>query len=700
MKEQIDTCIAGNGVVCGLEVHVSADCSIEVSEGTLVLGDGTILHTPLKRFRRYVKSDQVDAGVKSFLLSYLKISDVNPQHMEFLQLAGDDAGIDSTDSLKQQHPDDIPERNLNRDKIMVVLAMPAGQGTTGTPASGTPGTGSTTPGNPTTPGVAINVPAATTSTDSDDEPTLFWVLITRNALANANNIAAPKDEDDQSLFSSAITTTDIDVAVVDQALRPVLQLPLLTVPRVGYKKLALMDPAKGLQESNLQMPFTNVNTFSQLFFEYKAIIDDYILVFRDALKTLHDLFGPLLTHKGADALDQYRKILLLKLKTFYEEGQYLLYIQYVYDWLRDLTIAYNELTILLNGYRGVCTCKEVEAGSGTTGTPSPTAVGATAASPLMVMLGPVLGGRTTYSPLIFRDLALSAERDARIREVRCAHWRMMVMIRTFDLPFLHLETVTASTTQGIEETLDSTDYWESIHSDGATIFDGLPVKFTPTRSSAGPLGKMAIPYYYPLDSNSVYSVHQFWDYETTVLRRIDTLLSYNAHPGDDNKAVTDAANDSYTSRPEVLQPLVYNLEPYHWLRPEGHIGRRINIYNSYFRISGFDLGAYLQKYNLCVDVIAIPLPGDNAATNGIPSGLQYLMGMEHRPVLHQGQTLVLLYTGTDEQIELAECKKTERPEVSAGTVVADFVLPYRFSCCQNTRFTNVTSIEYPFDQAT
>ena len=60
MKEQIDTCIAGNGVVCGAEVHVNADCSIEVSEGTLVLQDGTILHTPQKRFRHYVKVDAVN----------------------------------------------------------------------------------------------------------------------------------------------------------------------------------------------------------------------------------------------------------------------------------------------------------------------------------------------------------------------------------------------------------------------------------------------------------------------------------------------------------------------------------------------------------------------------------------------------------------------------------------------------------------
>lgn len=648
MKEHIDTCIAGSGVVCGLEVNVSPDCSVEVSPGTAIMPGGTVLHTPLKRFRRYMKADKIDPAVKSFLLSYLKLSDINPQHMEFLQLAGDDAAVDSTDSLKQQHPDDIPERNLNRDKVMVLLALPQAQ--------------TQAPGNPSTP-----------STDPD--PLLYWVLITRNALANANGIEAPKDGDDQGLFSAALESSDIDIAVADRALRPVLQLPLLTIPRVGYKQLAIIEPAQGVKENNLQMPYTSVNTFSQIFFEYKAIIDDYIPVLRDALKTLHDLFGPLLSHKGPDALDQYRKILMLKLKTFYEEGLYLLYVQYIYDWLRDLTTAYNELVLQLNGYRGVCTCKDIAADTG-----------------VMVMLGPVLGGRTTYSPLIFRDLALPADSDARIREVRCMHWRMMMMIRTFDLPFLHLEKVVNTTTQGIEEQLDSTDYWESLSaSDPVTVFDPLPVKCTPTKSTEEPLGRSAIPYYYPLDSNSIYSVHRFWNYEATVLRRIDTLLSYNAHDGDQDKLSTDAVNDSYSTRPEVLMPLVYNLEPCHWLKVEGHIGRRINVEGPYFTVSGFDLGAYIQRYNLCLDVIAISLMGSDANI-----ALDKLMGLEHRPALQQGQTLVLLYTGMDEQIELQECKKTERPEVAAGTIVADFVLPYRFSCCQS-QYVNTVQLKYPFD---
>ncbi|MGO4291146.1 hypothetical protein [Chitinophaga sp. RAB17] len=643
MKETIDTCFAGNGVVCGLDVHVNTDCSIEVTEGTVILPDGTILHTPQKKFRYYVKplpagndngetTTNNSQAVSQFMLAYLKLDKLDPKHMEFLQLAADGAAPDTVDSLKQQHPDDIPERNLNRDKIILLLALPGNE---------------------------------------ESGPDLYWILVTRNAMARAAGIEAPKEDDDQSLFSKAFSPDDIDIAAVDSFLRPVLQLPLLTIPRFGYRKLAIVNPAIGLKESNLQPPFQTVTTYEQIFFEYKGIIDDYMQEFRDALKLLHDLFGPLLSHKGAATLELYRKILVLKLNAFYEEGLHLYYIQYVYDWLRDLTTAYNELVLKLNGYRGKCTCTDLTAQD---------------SKGLVVLLGPVLGGRTTYQPLIFRDLAIIAERDAAIREVRCMHWRMMVMIRTFDLPFLQLDKALAYTNQAIEEKLDSTDYWESlVNPDDNDEVKNLPIKLTPTRSSAGLLGKTAIPYYYPLDSNSIYSVHQFWDYETTVLRRTDTLLSYNAYSGDEDKSSTDVVNDSYSTRPEVLMPLAFNFEPMHWLRVEGHMGKTIalNGDSKTFYLVGFDLGKYLLEYNLCVDVIAVMI---NSATT--LAQLQYLPGLEHRPAMQQGQTLVLIFTDNDEQIELNECSKTDRAEIKGYTVVADFFLPYRFGCCP------VTSIDY------
>ena len=235
---------------------------------------------------------------------------------------------------------------------------------------------------------------------------------------------------------------------------------------------------------------------------------------------------------------------------------------------------------------------------------------------------------------------------------------------------------------GIEEKLDSTDYWEFINTlppEHPAGDNKLPIKFTPSRGSTVPIGKQAIPYYYPIDSNSIYAVHQFWDYETTMLRRTDTHLSYNAYPGDPDKPSTDTVNDCYTTRTEVILPLAFDIEPYPWLRPEGHIGKLITVSANTmaFYFASFPLMEYLVKYNLCVDVVAVGLPGGETSLS-----LERICGLEHRPALQQGQTLVLFFvSGDNEQIELQECRKDEKPEVKQFCVVADFVLPYRYSCC-------------------
>lgn len=633
MSITIDTCLSGCGVVCGAEVNLNPDCSLQVAEGTLIMPDGSILHASQRLFRYYVQPQYLGDAVKKSMFAYLKINDLDPNSMEFLQLAEDGADPNTIDSLKQQHPDDIPEQNLMYNKIMAALAL----------------------------------------TDDKGTATVYWLLVSRDAIAKAMGFAPSASSSGSGLFSRPIGRKEIDLISLDTFLRPILKLPVLTIPRLGYKQLALVQASKGLIEDNLQFPYGKVQSFSEIFFEYKAIIDDYILKVRDALTMLHDNFGALLSHKGAAYLEQYRKILLLKLSAFYEAGDHLYYMQYFYDWLRDLTLAYQELVIKLDGFRGGCPCAEAKGRAGETG--------------VILLLGPVLGGRTTYQPLVFRDLAGIPETDRSIRELRCMHWRLLMMIRTFDLPMLKLDRVLQPFTgnQGIEEQLDSTDYWEYINSLGVETEEEhnfLPVKFTPTRGSLAPLGRTAIPYYYPLDSNSIYSVHQFWDYETTVLRQMDTLLSYNAHFGDSSKPSTDVVNDSYTNRVEVILPLAFNIEPYPFLKPEGHIGKYLTLVTGAsptFYLKSFPLLEYLHKYNLCVDVVAVALPGKGAGGGDIYD-LSNLIGLEHRPALPQGYTLVLLYTASDEQIELQECTKDTWPEISKNTIVADFVLPGCLSC--------------------
>jgi hypothetical protein len=656
MENHVDTCITGYGVVCGAEVHLNPDCSLEVGEGTLVLLDGTVLHNKGRTFRYYVKPEAIVDNVKKAIFRFLNIKVIDPGHMEFLLLAQEDAKPREIDALKQQHPDDIPDANLLQNKILAVLSLAENPG---------------------------------------DQPVIYWLLISQDAIAKSKKIAGHTPGDNQGLFSRPITRREIDLVTIDEYFRPQLLLPVLTVPRLGYKELAIDQPPKGLVDENLLFPYRNLKTFAPLFFEYKAIIDDYIQQLHYALEVLHHNFGSLLSHKGPVYLARYRKFLLLKVKKFYEEGEHLYYIQYIYDWLRDLTLAYNELVYKLVDFRAGCPCKKIKK----EGEPDLN----------LLLLGPVLGGRSTYQPLVFRDLASVSERDKSIRELRFLHWRLLMMIRTFDLPLLKLDRVLLDPGEelGYEEKLDSTNYWEDYNAERAgTIedeFNWLPVKCTPSGVSWGLLGRMAIPYYYPLDSNSIYSLHQFWDFTSTIMRKTDYLLSYNAHSGDAEKPATETVNDSYTNRLEAILPLAFNLEPYPCLKVEGHIGKRISFTASdginpvrtgwYFK--SFPLFEYLLKYNLCLDVIAFGLPGGDATLQ-----LNKITGLEHRPLIEQGQTLVLFFVDSDkEQIELQECRKDEWPEILPNTVVADFVLPFRIGCCPVAGLTYLNLVPQPNNNA-
>ncbi|HEX2534580.1 MAG TPA: hypothetical protein VHK69_12635 [Chitinophagaceae bacterium] len=645
MQQSVDTCLTGWGVSCGAEVQVKPDCSVQVEEGTLVLPSGTVVHTEGIRFRYYVRPEAADPEVRKAVLAFLGLDRLDERYPEYMELAGENHPSASVDPLKQQHPEDTPEHNLLMNRIMAVWARPRPEG----------------------------------------PPRLTFLLLARDAVARARKIKPAAGDQQSGLFSRPITRKEIDAPTIEEFLRPQLKLRPLFIPRVGYKKLALVDAAAGLEESNLQHPFTTVSAFRDLFFEYKELIDEHLPILQKALSRLHQEFGSLLSHKGDVYLEKYRKVLAAKVHRFYEQGEHLYYIQYLYDWLSDLDGAFNELIDALDGYLPGCPC--------------PSGRSQDAGRPDIVLLGPVLGGKSTYTPLMFRDLAQGAADDEEIRRVRMLHWRLLMMIWTFDLPFLRLEKVLRKYEgqDGIEEVLDATDYWEAVNAALPEAPDGernhLPVKLTPTRGPWEPLGMQAIPYYYPVDGNSLYSLHQFWSFPATRQRATDRLLSYHAHEGDPSRPATDVWNDSYSERREVILPLAFSLLRYPYLKPEGHIGKKITIPAAaagQFFLQSFPLREYLNKYNLLVEVIAIGI-GQDAV---VP--LHMLNGLERRPVLEQGETLVLLYVASDnEQIELAECNRDETPEIALHTVVADFVLPYRWSCCPADGLNALTLTSQP-----
>src|ERR1700712_4529770 len=168
MNISTDTCITGFGVSCGAEVSVRPDCSIGITGGLLIFQNGDTLHLPDNpglQFRYYVRPDFLPGNVKQFMLAYLGISTIDSRQMAFLLLSDSQSQNDQTDSLKQQHPEDVPEQNLLWNKILVVLSLP---------------------GEPP-PAAGVAVPP----------PVYYWLLVSRTALASRLKIGSTGGANDQ-----------------------------------------------------------------------------------------------------------------------------------------------------------------------------------------------------------------------------------------------------------------------------------------------------------------------------------------------------------------------------------------------------------------------------------------------------------------------------------------------------------------------
>lgn len=719
--------LLGSGIVSGFDVYADDKYCIYVTPGTAVTSGGSIFQLKDQRvFQNYYK--EIPETAKQVAKDFINSSGITDK-FDFWVLAEGDYDANTMDPLKAQYKtDDEPQRATEvhgtflHDKILVLL-----------------------------------------SENPDSTPAGFHFILMRDddvarlvkidsAVKHLMDVAKPQGVRPGIFSKNKKQRINLDPESIDMALRPQLQLPEVVIPRFGYKTLAYKDPKFPIDMDdppagadfmdNLRNPFAAVFSFKDIFLEYKAILDKAVPELVEALAKLHKLFGHLLTHRDEEYLKLYGNVLARKWWAFKYGGEQFYYIQYFYDWVCDLAKAYHELRDALDNF---------SAAGFAPGSPS-----SREQLPAYLLLGPVTDAQSSYKPLIFRDYfrqPIAADNNAdRLREIRCLHWRLMMMIWTFDLPFLHLEEKKFASTEKPEpgvELKDSTDYWEHTdrNKDDQFNIEDVPIKITPCCSPAMPLGCWPIPYYYPLDRDSPYSLHRFWNYHATKMNRTDTLLSFNANRG----------TDSYTQLPQVLFPLAYNIREYSFFRVEGLVGkgqsninqllevlRKFNIALSVVKV---DVSCVLQLKNRTINGVVTDEKGNvlngavvsvkekNTATNtnnngyyevqvdGVvtllvslvgyitqeievgledkvnislysnqkrsgtimkiesknPNVLSKLYGLERVNCLQPGHTLVILYTGVDEQIELSECRKDITPEITKNTIVGDFTLPYRLT---------------------
>ena len=223
-------------------------------------------------------------------------------------------------------------------------------------------------------------------------------------------------------------------------------------------------------------------------------------------------------------------------------------LQYAYDHVSDLLSAYEELRAVGMDVLGNC-CPDP--------TLFPRHLALDLAVPLDLSAPSEFRHRFQRSPLF-------EERDLLLR-LRSLFRRLALMAGGFHIPAV------ASTATNPDAT----------------------IRITPSRLDPSPLSDKAIPFHYRANLPAARPLYEEWSFEKTQALAARTNLSW--HGG-------DWAVDDF-----VGNPLLYDLEPYDFLRIEGHVGKR-------FSQAIGDLKAKVKRFRLPIDVVGVVLGSDASDT--------------------------------------------------------------------------------------
>jgi len=499
------------------------------------------------------------------------------------------------------------------------------------------------------------------SSDQDSDPEypyhLHFLLIRQDDLLSQMDLQSLAiqmvwnrlEDDDDYIYSDGYNPDDDRPRLrdINLALNPALRLPNISLRRFGFSKGDPMNcPPEGVDQSE----FPPIRSLDDIYQGYRPAIDEAIGSLDQALRDLYHCFKNILVKYPVwDILDTL-DILCDKWEAFKQKNQSSdlsqhnkEYIQYFYDWIRDLLAAYHELRQLLIEFTFI-------------------SVSGAGEYPFHLLVGLPAREELTEIPKPFRQAfkqppVYNGQGD-RLPAIRLYFWRLLVMIKNFYLPAY----------------IDSPDLARcNIHMDDPeedSKFQQL--KITPGRYYDQPLGNQSIPYYYYPIARHRYSLHHFWNVNLTRASNTDQILSFHAND----------TEDSYTDQLSAIRPLHYNLDAYPFFRIEGHIGQPLmeNTQEGETIMGVLDHLYYLkQKYNLDFGIIALPLSQTNSLSYTYPEQIlppetfesfypQHL-GMAHLGGVQKGGAFVIVY---DED----------------HRVIADFSLSYR--CCQYHLWGKIT----------
>jgi chromosome segregation ATPase len=417
------------------------------------------------------------------------------------------------------------------------------------------------------------------------------------------------------------------------ALRPELGLREIPLPRFG---LHLPDGC-GADELD-RTDFPNPLTLEQLFSRYSVITGEVFekveREMRRVVKLYHRLlfpqFGEDYFSNALDRLDEkwteYKKFCEKHAKKPNDPLDARHFIQYFYDWARDLINAYHELRSELLQLMAACCINDANE------------------HPRHLLLG--LAMREEHNGLAsplrheFAQPPIYNGNAARLETSRLYLRRWLLLVKGFLLP-IHDDPKT--------NPVCCCDEGE----DYPTLPDYEQLKITPGRSYFHPLSRQSVPFYY-LVTLGTQSVHRFWDYRRSKTLTENQHLCYHAND----------TEESYSHLQHVIRPLRFTLDPYDFYRVEGHIGKAGKtgeIKDAILKI--------VRKYNLDFDVLEMEAKDtiESYPSAGVAKKVKFntfvakIQGAEHLAGVPKGGTFILVTEG--------------------GKVIGDFSVPYR--CCEN-----------------
>lgn len=416
--------------------------------------------------------------------------------------------------------------------------------------------------------------------DAAEDPANPSTAITQNFFATDNKIIVlfieVYDNDLGSCLSKAcddlgksrtftIRKLAISQADIDNIIQPKLgnaseflfpgkyDLPEVIMPRVLFSPDELHS--KGYYEfSGNYVKEMQSKTFTDLF---DTALPKSYEVFEPLLGPVYGNINPLTSLSVVTTLKEF-----MNGNTLVTTGPAYLGMQYAYDYMKDLILAYNEFRDAAFELMSQC-CPDMSL------------------FPRHLMLGEALG-TATCKPSEYRHYFIEAlvTRDQKFLRDKAItlHKKLVLMTQKFDL-----ETINNPSTAIAPEPL------------------GEPLLITPSDDKRVPLSERAIPYYFRNDepdstSNDLGTLEENWSFDhkrKCLASKNVTPLSYN-NQDTDQSAIAD----------QIRTPLYYDIDKYSFLRIEGHLRQ------NYVAVQE-ELARLKDQFDLPFNIVALRLQGES-----------------------------------------------------------------------------------------